>query len=90
MITSTELNRMSVVELSRLNKMVVSAIKQKQQMDNRTAIYNFMPGDNVKFTSNRNGSVYTGKVLEVKRTKVVVQTGVGNYLVPASMLRSGE
>jgi hypothetical protein len=28
----------------------------------------------------------TGKVREVKRTKVVVESNIGRYLVPASML----
>jgi len=90
MFSATQLNAMTINDLVRLNKMVVSAIKQKQQMDNRTAIFNFMPGDKVKFTSNRNGMTYRGEVTDVKRTKVAVKTQMGNYLVPASMLVRGE
>lgn len=90
MISVTQLNAMTINDLVRLNKMIVGTIKQKQQNDNRTAIFSFMPGDKVKFTSNRNGMTYRGEVTDVKRTKVVVKTQMGNYLVPASLLVRGE
>jgi hypothetical protein len=85
-ITNRELDMMSVQELSQLNRLVVSMIKTKQASDNRTAIYSFNAGDLVKFTSNRTGTTMRGEVTQVKRTKVVVKTPMGNYLVPASML----
>jgi len=69
--------------------MVVSTIKAKQADDNRTAIYSFRAGDLVKFSSSKTGATYRGEVVEVKRTKVVVKTPAGNYLVPASMLNKG-
>jgi hypothetical protein len=85
-ITNSQLNALSVDELTRLNRMVVAMIKTKHADDNRTAIYSFRAGDRVKFSSPRSGVSYTGEVTEVKRTKVVVKTPAGNYLVPASML----
>lgn len=88
-ITATQLNSMSVQELAQLNRMVVTTIKAKQATDNRTAIYSFNAGDLVKFTSNRSGMTMRGEVMQVKRTKVVVKTPTGNYLVPASMLSKG-
>lgn len=88
-ITATQLNSMSLQELAQLNRMVVTTIKAKQSTDNRTAIFSFNPGDLVKFTSNRTGTTMRGEVTQVKRTKVVVKTPMGNYLVPASMLSKG-
>jgi len=88
-ITNSELNTLSVEELSKLNRMVVDMIKVKRSVDNRTAIYSFNRGDLVKFNSNRTGTTVRGEVMDVKRTKVVVKTPMGNYLVPASMLSKG-
>lgn len=88
-ITSSELKALSVEELSQLNRLVVDMIKMKRSVDNRTAIYSFNKGDLVKFNSNRTGTTLRGEVTEVKRTKVVVKTPMGNYLVPASMLSKG-
>lgn len=88
-ITNTELKSLSVEELSTLNRMVVDMIKIKRSVDNRTAIYSFNTGDLVKFSSNRTGMTMRGEVMQVKRTKVVVKTPMGNYLVPASMLSKG-
>jgi hypothetical protein len=75
---------MSIQDLLKLNKQVVAVVKEKQRMDNRTSVFNFMPGDAVKYTG-RFGPTQ-GNVVEVKRTKVVVQSQVGRFLVPASML----
>jgi hypothetical protein len=86
MLTVTQLNSMSIQDLIKLNKQVVAVVKEKQRMDNRTSVFNFMPGDVVKYMSGKFGTPETGKVLQVKRTKVVVESGRGRYLVPASML----
>jgi len=84
MLTVTQLNSMTIQDLLKLNKQVVAIVKEKQRMDNRTASFSFMPGDTVKYTG-RFGPTQ-GSVLEVKRTKVLVQSQVGRFLVPASML----
>ncbi len=85
-MNATQLNSMSVKDLLALNKMIVAVVKEKQRMDNRTASFNFRAGDSVSYQSSRIGGRVTGKVLEVKRTKVVVETMGKRYLVPASML----
>jgi hypothetical protein len=45
-------------------------------------------GDNVKFTSNRNGITYQGTVEKVKLKFVLVATPAGRYNVPANMLEA--
>jgi hypothetical protein len=77
---------MSIQDLLKLNKQVVAIVKEKQRMDNRVASVCLMAGDEVTYTSGRLGGKVTGKIVEVKRTKVVVQLSSGRYLVPASML----
>ena len=87
MLTVTQMNAMTVEDLLNLNKQVVAIIKEKQRMNNRTATFAFAPGDQVSYMSGKLGRKITGKVIEVKRTKVVVESSVGRYLVPASMLK---
>ncbi len=86
MLTVTQLNSMSVQDLLKLNKQVVAIVKEKQRMDNRVASVCLMAGDEVTYTSGKFGTTVKGKIIEVKRTKVVVQSNIGRYLVPASML----
>jgi hypothetical protein len=52
---------------------------------NRRAL---MPGDTVKFTSNRNGITYTGTVNRIKIKYVLVRTNAGMFNVPANMLEA--
>lgn len=86
-LTVNELNALSVQDLLRLNKLVVSIVKEKQRMENRVASVSLMSGDRVSYMSGKFGAKMTGTVREVKRTKVVVEvTGRGRFLVPASML----
>lgn len=89
MLTVTQLNSMTIADLLKLNKQVVAIVKEKQRMDNRTASFNFMPGDKVNYTSGKFGTRESGVVREVKRTKVVVEGARGRFLVPASMLKMG-
>lgn len=86
MLTVSQLNAMSIKELIALNKQVVTIVKEKQRMDNRVASVCLMAGDQVTYTSGKFGNKVTGIVREVKRTKVVVESTLGRYLVPASML----
>lgn len=89
MLTATQMNAMTVEDLVKLNRQIVAVVKEKQRMNNRTATFDFMPGDVVNYTT-KYGSKVNAKVLQVKRTKVVVEVGQGGrYLVPASMLRKG-
>lgn len=88
MLTVTQLNAMSVQDLIALNRMVVTVVKAKQKAENTVATFSFRVGDKVNY--NGKFGPTTGTISEVKRTKVVVKTAMGNYLVPASMLRKGE
>ena len=45
-----------------------------------------MPGDNVEFTSNKNGRRMRGFVTKVAIKYVTVNTGAGLWRVPANML----
>ena len=91
MLTVTQLNALSVQDLLKLNKQVVAIVKEKQRMENRVASVSLMSGDQVTYMSGKMGRRVTAKVLEVKRTKVVVEVGNGGrYLVPASMLTKVE
>ena len=89
MLTATQMNAMTIEDLLKLNRQIVTVVKEKQRMNNRTATFDFNPGDTVTYTSSKFGNRVTGKVREVKRTKVVVESTLGRYLVPASMLRKG-
>jgi hypothetical protein len=89
-MNTAQLNALSIAELIALNTKIVAIVKEKQRMNNRTASFEFMPGHLVNYTSNKFGGRESGKVLEVKRTKVLVEVaGRGRVLVPASMLRHG-
>jgi len=87
MLTVTQMNAMSVQDLLKLNNQLITIVKEKQRMNNRTATFEFNVGDPVKY-SGKFGPT-SGKVLEVKRTKVVVESTRGRFLVPASMLTKG-
>jgi hypothetical protein len=84
MLTVTQLNSMSVQDLLKLNAQLIIIVKEKQRLENRVATVSFMAGDQVKY-QGKFGPM-TGKVLEVKRTKVVVESTRGRFLVPAAML----
>lgn len=86
MLTVTQMNAMSIQDLLKINKQIVAIVKEKQRMDNRVALVGLMEGDKVSYMSGRLGVKVTGTVKEVKRTKVVVDSAAGRYLVPASML----
>jgi hypothetical protein len=48
--------------------------------------YTLRVGTKVKFTNSRSGMVMTGDVQKINRKFVIVNTGVTNWRVPASML----
>lgn len=45
-------------------------------------------GSQVKFTSNRNGSVYKGTLESIKIKNAIVATQMGRYKVPMNMLEA--
>jgi len=86
MLTVTQMNAMTTKDLIIMNRQIVAIIKEKQRTQNLCAVFEFNAGDSVKYMSQNRGPV-TGKVLQVKRTKVVVESNLGRFLVPASMLQ---
>ena len=67
---------------------VIDAVKYARAQMTRQKTRAFMPGDTVKFTSNRNGITYTGTVRKVKIKFILVSTNAGVYNVPANMLEA--
>lgn len=67
---------------------IVDAIKYARTQMTKQKTRSFMPGDTVKFTSNRNGMTYTGTVRKVKIKYILVGTNAGVFNVPANMLEA--
>jgi hypothetical protein len=67
---------------------IMSAVQFARAQLTKEKIRSFARGDSVKFTSNRNGMVYTGTVEKVAIKYVNVRTHVGVYKVPANMLEA--
>jgi hypothetical protein len=67
---------------------VLEAVKYARSQLGRAKLRSFGRGDAVKFTSSRNGRVYTGTVEDVKIKNVVVNTSMGRFRVPANMLEA--
>ena len=67
---------------------IVDAIKYARSQLSKINRRALMPGDTVKFTSNRNGMTYVGTVNKVKIKYVLVRTNAGLYNVPANMLEA--
>lgn len=67
---------------------IVDAIKYARAQMTKQKARAFMPGDTVKFTSNRNGVTYTGTVNKIKIKYVLVRTPTGMFNVPANMLEA--
>jgi len=69
--------------------LIVEAIKLKRQYLERTAVRQFIVGEKVQFT-NRKGVPVGGTIRKINRKYIVVDTPVGGYRVPATMLTSQE
>ena len=67
---------------------IVDALKYARAQLSKQNRRAFMPGDTVKFTSNRNGQTYTGTVNKVKIKYILVRTNAGMFNVPANMLEA--
>jgi hypothetical protein len=71
-------------QLSSMIDAVKFAKSQLTQQNRRL----FKIGDNVKFTSNRNGMNYTGTIKKIAIKYITVNTGNLLYKVPANMLEA--
>jgi hypothetical protein len=68
---------------------LVEYIKMRRQQITKQAVRSVSKGAKVTFTS-RNGTVYNGTVMDVKIKNLVVETQLGRYRVPASMVKVVE
>ena len=64
---------------------IIEAVKLKRQYLSRQAVRSFRVGDKVQFTS-RGGVPVGGTVKKVNRKYIIVDTALGGYRVPATML----
>jgi hypothetical protein len=69
--------------------LIVEAVKLKRQYLERTAVRQFIVGEKVQFT-NRRGVPVGGTIRKINRKYIVVDTPIGGYRVPATMLTSQE
>ena len=67
-------------ELNTLNEY----IKMRRQQITKANVRSIVKGDKVTFTSR--GTVYSGTVMDVKIKNLIVDTQLGRYRVPASMV----
>ena len=67
---------------------VIDSVKFARTQLTKQKTRAFGIGDQVKFTSNRNGLTYVGNVQKVKIKFVLVKTSGGLFNVPANMLEA--
>ncbi len=67
---------------------LVEYIKMRRQQITKSTVRSVTKGDKVTFTSR--GTVYNGTVVDVKIKNLIVETQLGRYRVPASMVKIVE
>lgn len=65
---------------------VAQAIKFRRSEISKQTKKSLTVGSKVSFTDSRNGRKYIGSVTGIKVKNVIVNTGLTNFRVPASML----
>jgi hypothetical protein len=80
-LTHFVLTQASNEELNTLNEY----IKMRRQQITKQNVRSITKGAKVTFTSR--GTVYNGTVMDVKIKNLVVETQLGRYRVPASMVK---
>lgn len=83
--------RLSEDELLRLNKVVVSELKEERARQSRRAVAALQEGDTVEVTGRLRGNAYLGQtaeVVKVNRTRVVCKFDgeLRSVTIPASVL----
>lgn len=68
---------------------IVEYIKMRRQQITKQNVRTISKGSKVTFTG-RDGTVYNGTVMDVKIKNLVVETQLGRYRVPASMVKVVE
>ena len=69
---------------------VIDAVKYARRNLQRQVTSSLMVGDNVNFTSTKQGRNITGVVMKIAIKYVTVRTATGNWRVPANMLTRVE
>ena len=69
---------------------VIDAVKYARRNLQRQVTSSLMVGDNVNFTSTKQGRNITGVVIKIAIKYVTVRTATGNWRVPANMLTRVE
>ena len=69
---------------------VITAVKYARMTLQRKITSSLMVGDNVNFTSTKQGRNITGVVIKIAIKYVTVRTVSGNWRVPANMLTRVE
>lgn len=64
---------------------LISQIKMRRQQLTKAVVRSIVKGDKVTFTGR--GQVYNGTVVDVKIKNLIVETQLGRYRVPASMVK---
>ena len=68
---------------------LIEYIKMRRQQITKQTVRTITKGAKVTFTG-RDGTVYNGTVVDVKIKNLVVETQLGRYRVPASMVKVVE
>jgi hypothetical protein len=67
---------------------IIDAVKYARSQLIKTKLRSFSVGDQVRFTSSKNGMTYVGEVEKVKQKFVLIKTPTSRWNVPANMLEA--
>ena len=86
-MTQSQLNKLSLSELSNLNRMVVDTIKAKKKTDSKEKRKAFSVGDKVVVEHKKtSGKVFIIKEIRLTKATVHEVDGFGRYDVPLAMI----
>ena len=86
-MTQTQLNKMSLEDLRRLNEMVISAIKANKKNNAKEKRKTLSVGQKVVIEHKKtSGKVFVISDIRLTKASVVEQGGTGRYEVPLSMI----
>ena len=86
-MTQSQLNKLSLSELSNLNRMVVDTIKSKKKTDSKEKRKAFSIGDKVVVEHRKtSGKVFIIKEIRLTKATVHEVDGFGRYDVPLAMI----
>ena len=86
-MTQSQLNKLTLLELSKLNRMVVDTIKAKKKTDSKEKRKAFSIGDKVIVEHKKtSGKVFIIKEIRLTKATVHEVGGFGRYDVPLAMI----